>query len=124
MVGKINQSGNVRQLQLQNAAAFSKAGGSFDVMLQQEFDKNSGVQFSKHAAARITQRGIEMTETLMGDLNQAVEKAREKGSKNVAIISERGTFIVNVPNNTVVTTVSSQEMKHNIFTNIDSAVLV
>ncbi|WP_434084601.1 hypothetical protein [Lacrimispora xylanisolvens] len=35
-----------------------------------------------------------------------------------------GAFIVNVPNNTVVTTMSGNEMKENIFTNIDSAVLL
>ena len=32
--------------------------------------------------------------------------------------------IVNVPNNVVITTMSGAEMKDNIFTNIDSAVLI
>jgi len=42
----------------------------------------------------------------------------------VVIISGKGAFIVNITNNTVVTTMSENEMKENIFTNIDSAVLL
>ena len=72
----------------------------------------------------MNQRGIEVTPSFLDDLQSAVEKARLKGAKDVVIISERGAFIVNVPNNTVVTTMSGNEMKDNIFTNIDSAVLL
>ncbi len=70
------------------------------------------------------QRGIEVTDSLLNDLNQAVGKAREKGAKDVVVIGQQGAFIVNIPNNVVVTTMTSQEMKQNIFTNIDSAVLL
>ena len=82
------------------------------------------VRFSKHAATRVEQRGIQVTESLLNDLNQAIGKAREKGAKDVVVIGEQGAFIVNVPNNVVVTTMTNQEMKQNIFTNIDSAVLI
>ena len=60
----------------------------------------------------------------MNNLNQAVAKAREKGAKDTVIIGAEGAFIVNVPNNIVVTTITEQEMKNNVFTNIDSAVLM
>lgn len=53
-----------------------------------------------------------------------MDKARAKGAKDVVIISSQGAFIVNVPNNTVITSMSGSEMRDNIFTNIDSAVLV
>ena len=65
-----------------------------------------------------------MTESLMQNLNNAVQKAKAKGARDVVIIGENGAFIVNVPNNVVVTTMSGREMKDNIFTNIDSAVLM
>ena len=65
-----------------------------------------------------------MTDSLLTDLNQAVAKAQEKGAKDVVVIGKSGAFIVNVPNNIVVTTMSGAEMKENIFTNIDSAVLI
>ena len=87
---------------------------------------NSGdsLSFSKHAAARLDQRGISVSDGLMSDLEQAVSKAREKGSKEVVVIGSQGIFIVNVPNNVVVTTMSQDDMKDRILTNIDGAVIM
>ena len=65
-----------------------------------------------------------MVSQMMSDLEPAVEVARKKGAKDVAIIGAQGVFIVNVPNNTVVTTMGQQDMKERVFTNIDSAVLL
>lgn len=53
-----------------------------------------------------------------------MEGARQKGAKDVAVIGSQGIFIVNVPNNVVVTTMSADDMKDKIFTNIDSAVIM
>ena len=83
-----------------------------------------GLNFSKHAAKRMNERGIAVDTQLMNDLEQAVEDARKKGAKDVAIIGSRGVFIVNVPNNMVVTTMSQNDMRERVFTNIDSAVLM
>ena len=65
-----------------------------------------------------------MDNQLLGNLEQAVEGARLKGAKDVAVIGRQGVFIVNVPNNVVVTTMSADDMKDKIFTNIDSAVIM
>lgn len=129
-MSNVNQITNTGTLKLQHAqtALQTRANTGNDVqfaeLLQKESDKVQSVQFSKHAALRVQQRGIEMTDTLMQNLNQAVRKAQEKGAKDVVVIGESGAFIVNVPNNIVVTTMSGAEMKDNIFTNIDSAVLM
>lgn len=119
-----NQAEDIRQLKLRSQAAASQGAGSFGAVLQEELNRKSGLQFSKHATTRVNQRGIEMTDSFLGDLSQAVEKARMKGAKDVVVISDKGAFIVNVPNSMVVTTMSTGEMKNNIFTNIDSAVLL
>ncbi len=125
---KISQLSNAQNLQLQRDAAIKGRTGSndnqFANMIQERIQQAEGVQFSKHAENRIKQRGINMSEDVMADLNLAVEKARAKGAKDTVIIGSEGAFIVNVPNNIVVTTISEQEMKNNIFTNIDSAVLM
>ncbi len=130
-VNPVNQITNAGALklksavsQLQKTADTTTAGVQFADLLQQEADKAQSVQFSKHAARRVQERGINMTDNLLSDLNQAVQKARAKGARDVVIIGESGAFIVNVPNNVVVTTMSGTEMKENIFTNIDSAVLI
>lgn len=127
-MGKINQITNVGALSLQHASAQLQAqtqrnGVQFSELLQREADRTS-VHFSKHAAQRVQGRGIQMTDSLLGDLNQAVQKARDKGARDVVVIGQSGAFIVNIPNNVVVTTMSGTEMKDNIFTNIDSAVLM
>ncbi len=124
MINKVNQYEDVRQLKLRNAAAVSQCGNSFGDILKNRIGSKDELQFSRHAAERVNQRGIEMSEPFLNDLQSAVEKARLKGAKDVVIISEKGAFIVNVPNNTVVTTMSGSEMKENIFTNIDSAILL
>ena len=123
-INQINQITNAGDLKLKHAAAQAEQGVQFGEVLKQRIGSQQNVQFSKHAAQRVQQRGIEMTDGLMNDLNQAIQKAREKGAKDVVVIGEKGAFIVNVPNNVVVTTMSGAEMKENIFTNIDSAVLM
>lgn len=130
-VNQINQITNAGALklkhassQIQTANAESKPGVQFADLLQQKAGVYQSVQFSKHAARRVQERGIDMTDNLLDSLNQAVQKARAKGARDVVIIGESGAFIVNVPNNVVVTTMSGTEMKENIFTNIDSAVLM
>ncbi len=99
-------------------------GPDFGTLLKEQLHKNSPVEFSKHAKERVEQRGIQITPTLLEDLNNAISKARDKGAKDVVIIDAKQAFIVNVPNNIVVTTISGEEMKENVFTNIDSAVII
>lgn len=129
-MNNVNQITNAGILKLQHAQAALQTQGNtgnnvqFAELLQKESDKTQSVQFSKHAAQRVQQRGIEMTDSLLNNLNQAVKKAQAKGAKDVVVIGESGAFIVNVPNNIVVTTMSGTEMKDNIFTNIDSTVLM
>lgn len=83
-----------------------------------------GLQFSKHAEQRMEQRGIHLSEQNIADISKAVEKAKSKGSRDTVVIGANGAFVVNVRNNVVITTISEQEMKQNIFTNIDSAVFI
>ena len=97
---------------------------SFADMLRDRLNQEGSVRFSRHAAERIAQRGADISEGLLENLNKAVETARDKGARDTVIISRDDVFIVNIPHNVVVTMVPYQEMKENIFTNIDSAVLI
>ena len=121
---KVNQITDVRSLKLQRGIVQEKQGVSFQKILEKESGKEQRVQFSKHASQRVQERGIVLNNNMLDSLNTAVEKARQKGAKDVVVIGEKGAFIVNVPNNIVVTTMTENEMKENIFTNIESAVLM
>ena len=101
--------------------------GAFGAMLQQELarqEQPQGVEFSKHAISRAEERGIQLTPALMEKLAGSVEKAQEKGAKNILAFDATQAFIINVPYGRVITTMSQEEMKENIFTNIDGAVLL
>jgi len=99
-------------------------GTSFQSILNEQLSKNSPLQFSKHALERVDQRGIKLTDDLLSNLSNAVNRAREKGARDVVVIDTAQAFIVNVPNNMVITTITDREMRENVFTNIDSAVII
>lgn len=106
----------------------SPAGGGFGAMLQQELAKSGspaqGVAFSKHAISRAQERGIEVTPDLMDQLAGSVIRAQAKGATNILAMDADKAFIINVPNAKVITTITQEEMKENIFTNIDGAVFL
>lgn len=120
----VNQITDVRSIKLERGIIREKENISFHELLQNETKKEQSVQFSKHASQRVVERGIDLNHTTLENLNTAIEKARQKGAKDVVVIGENGAFIVNVPHNIVVTTMTQTEMKENIFTNIDSAVFM
>jgi len=82
------------------------------------------VKFSKHAAGRLADRNIELTNSQIDRLQQAAEKAQLKGIKESLVIVDQLAFIVNIPNNTVVTALNNDESTDKIFTNIDGAVII
>ena len=97
---------------------------SFGAMFQEKAKAAQGINFSKHAMARAEQRGIELTPDLTDKLADSVEKAREKGATNILAFDSTQAFIINIPYGRVITTMTQEEMKENIFTNIDGAVIL
>ena len=94
--------------------------------IQDSADNNNSearVRFSKHALNRLNMRNIELTREQMERLNQGKIEAGEKGIKDSLILIDQLAFIVNVPNNTVVTAMDQTENNNNVFTNIDGAVI-
>jgi len=52
-----------------------------------------------------------------------VGRAASKGSRDSLVLVDGTAFVVSVSNRTVITAVGSEQMKDNVFTNIDSAVI-
>ncbi|MBE7679263.1 TIGR02530 family flagellar biosynthesis protein [Paenibacillus sp. P13VS] len=82
------------------------------------------LKLSNHAAKRLEQRGIELKIEQMQQIGIALDKAAAKGAKESLILMQDMAFIVNVKNRTVVTAMDSESMKDNVFTQIDSAVII
>lgn len=109
----------------QNRGAQSKQTGSggFGALMRQELEEQK-VAFSKHAISRAEERGIEVTPALVDQLTDTVERAQAKGATNILAIDSELAFIINVPHARVITAMSQEELKENVFTNIDGAVIL
>ena len=100
-------------------------GLSFQKILEQKSAEGAQeLKFSKHAAGRLADRNISLTENQLERLNDGARKAEQKGIRDSLVIMDKLAFIVNVPNNTVVTAMDSTETNENVFTNINGAVIV
>ena len=121
-------TGNVNTAKAGNAekAANTQSSGTFAEALQSELDaRNSAVGFSKHAMKRIESRNIEILDSdMLQRLNDGIEIAAEKGSNETLVLVDQTAFVVSVKNRTVITTMSQDDLKGNIFTNIDSTVIM
>lgn len=96
---------------------------SFDEVLNRIKD-NSSVKFSKHASLRLESRNIKLTKAELEKLDSAFEKAKGKGIKDALILMDNKVFIANIKNKVIITAATNTEIKENVFTNIDGAVIV
>ena len=103
----------------------STDGKSFQEILEsRQLGTGSEVKFSKHASGRLAERNIRLTENQIDRLTEGAKKAGAKGIKESLVIVDQLAFIVNIPNNTVVTAMNQQDAAENVFTNIDGAVII
>jgi len=96
--------------------------GTFDQLLQNKIDQG-GVKFSKHATARMESRGINFNTNQMQRLETALSRVSSKGGKESLVMLDDTALVVSIKNDTVVTVVDREQLKNNVFTNIDSAVI-
>ncbi|MDA3904187.1 MAG: flagellar protein [Desulfuromusa sp.] len=111
------------QSPVRNKLQGSSSGvGSFDQLLQNKIEQG-GVKFSKHATDRIQSRGIQFDSNQMQRLESAVSQVNAKGGRESLVMLDDTALVVSVKNDTVVTVVDREQLKNNVFTNIDSAVI-
>ncbi len=84
----------------------------------------AGIKFSGHAQTRLASRQITLTGDEVARLGQAMTNAAAKGAKDSLILMDKTALVVSVANRTVITAVSRDALKENIFTNIDSAMIL
>ena len=82
------------------------------------------LKFSRHAQERLKARNIKLDADDISRLNEAVDRARAKGSKDSLVLMNDLALVVSVKNSTVITAVNGSGLKENIFTNTDSAVII
>ena len=117
---RINQNQNQNQNRNLNNVGNKKA--DFGTILQKEIQKGQNIKFSKHALERLEQRKIQLTTKEVDKIDNAINKAAEKGIKETLIIMNNKAFIASVPNRTVITAAADNQLKESVFTNIDGAI--
>lgn len=114
--------------QPQNTKPAASQDISFEDVLRQKQNsavmESSQLKFSKHAANRLNDRNILLTDSQNVRLENGVKQASEKGITESLVLVDSLAFIVNVPNKTVVTAMDQTETNNNVFTNIDGAVIM
>lgn len=98
-------------------------GPSFQQVLEQKV-RTQDVSFSKHAAARVAKRDIELTQAGLEKLNEGVRIAREKGMDDALILVDGSAFIVSAKNGRVITALGGSEAGGKAITNISGAVIL
>jgi flagellar operon protein len=100
------------------------SGVGFDRVFQKQLDAADEIKFSAHALKRLESRQIVLNHRDLTLLKDAVNRAEAKGAKESLILMDRLALVVSVKNRTVITAVDDHNLTDNIFTNIDSAVIV
>ena len=96
-------------------------GGSFAEILGQVEKK---ISFSKHAEERLQSSGEVMDTSRLAQLENAVDVAFAKGARSTLVLMKGLAFVVAPQTRTVITVMREDRMKENVFTSIDSAVVV
>ena len=86
--------------------------------------ESADIKLSKHASRRIDSRKIELSEMDYAKLSDAMNSLEKKGARDSLVLMGEKAFIVNVPSKTVVTALSKEQMQEQVFTNIDSTILL
>lgn len=103
-------------------------GKSFAEILNKKGEELYGsssisVKFTKHAAERLYDRNISLSDDQLARLTKGTEEAGNKGIDSSLVMVDDLAFIVNTGSKTVVTAMDPTNNDKNIFTNIDGAVI-
>lgn len=116
LIHKVNQSTTTSDRPTKN-----NSQPAFHSFLHEQLNS---ITISKHAKQRIENRGIEIDGSAMNQLNEAMDKLSKKGSKDSLILLNQVAYIVNPQKKVIITCVDKENMQENIFSGIDSAIIL
>lgn len=126
MIRGIHGPGRISPAALREAhrSAHTATGSLFDATLREALNRPQEITFSGHAQARLAQSHIVLNRNDLQAIGEAVDRASSAGARESLVFMNDMAFVVSVPNRTVITVVDRARMQNNVFTNIDSAVIV
>lgn len=121
--GRAYPVGNIGGFQDNNISKNTqKSENSFQKVLDKKLQDKQGFTVSKHASERLKE--INFSENDMKNIEKGFNLAEAKGSKNTVMLYKDVAIIASVENKTVITAVEKNRAEENVFTNIDSVVIL
>ncbi|MCM1992653.1 TIGR02530 family flagellar biosynthesis protein [Oceanirhabdus seepicola] len=122
--GRVYPKGFISDVQRQEVKKSNKPTNDFKGIFKEKIaEKSEEISFSKHASLRVKEREIDITSEDISKLNEALDKAKDKGCKESVLIYKNNGFITNIKNRTVIT-VCNMKDSEGVITNIDSVLFV
>jgi flagellar operon protein len=90
----------------------------------QKKDNQNDLLLSQHAIKRMTERNITLDAEEFTKLKTALQKLKTKGGQDSLVITNKAAYILDVVNNKVVTAMDKQSLNDNVFTKIDSTLIL
>ncbi|NOW87837.1 flagellar operon protein [Clostridium beijerinckii] len=120
-VGNIGEFANSQKAVGNNPNSKQKEA-KFQDVLDGVKNRDQSFTVSKHAASRLNE--INFTKEDMEQIQKGFKIAQDKKSKNTVMLYKDIALIASVENKTLITAVEKDRAKDNIFTNVDSVVIL
>ncbi|MGB0454593.1 MAG: TIGR02530 family flagellar biosynthesis protein [Bacteriovoracaceae bacterium] len=86
--------------------------------------QEQGIKLSVHAAKRLQERSMDVDAPELKKLKEGMEKLEKKGGQDSLLVTNKGAYIVDIPNRTIVTAIDKESLTENVFTKIDSTLIL
>lgn len=122
--GKLHLIGDFKAYPKTTNTETKKTEASFKDVLEKQINKQESFVISNHAAERLRQRNISFNEADMKNINEGINKAEEKGCQQSLILYKDTALITSIKNRTIITALDKESSKGNVFTNVDSVIML
>ncbi len=127
LIPNVSKLPNHKKVDVSNKLEKGKVSSEFQNLLQEQIGdvkREHGLKLSTHAAKRLQERNLQMDSEEFFKLKDAMDKLKMKGGKDSLVITPNAAYILDVENNTIVTAIDKDNMAENVFTKIDSTLMV
>lgn len=120
--GRVHAVGNFNSIENRVSTNVKTTTTNFNDILNKLQNKDRGYVLSKHAAERLKE--INFNDEDMKAIGEGFNMAEDKGSKNSVMIYKNVALIASIENRTLITAVEKERAESNVFTNVDSVVIL
>lgn len=120
--GRAHAVGNFNSIENRVSTNVKTTTTNFNDILNKLQNKDRGYVLSKHAAERLKE--INFNDEDMKAIGEGFNMAEDKGSKNSVMIYKNVALIASIENRTLITAIEKERAESNVFTNVDSVVIL